>query len=146
MHLVKRSVFEVVCCELICHPFSPFQGEHTKIVVSQDIHLSKHSGIMQFACWPAVNIAAGEICVGQMAESRCRYASRLTGIPTNKLHSHLISICVKRSVSFSDRALKKSRPRKLNHTLQHADADVRELSTSKSKLACLPYSCCSQSE
>ena len=41
-------------------------------------------------------------------------------MPTNKLQSHLISIWVNRSVSFSDKALKKSLPRKLNQTL-HAD-------------------------
>ena len=41
-----------------------------------------------------------------------------------------MSICVNRSVSFSDKALKKSLPRKLNHTLQ-ANASVDKAGFSK---------------
>ena len=39
--------------------------------------------------------------------------------------SHLKSICVNRSASFSDNALKKSRPRKLNMTLHPSNPIVR---------------------
>ena len=39
-------------------------------------------------------------------------------MPAHRAQSHLISICVKRSASFSEIALKKSRPRKLKVTLR----------------------------
>jgi len=42
-------------------------------------------------------------------------------MPAHRAQSHFISICVKRSASLSDMALKKSRPRKLKVTLRQVD-------------------------
>lgn len=39
LHLVERPVLEVICCELIGHPFPPFQRQYTEEVVSQHIDL-----------------------------------------------------------------------------------------------------------